>query len=433
MRLLGLSATIVLAALDPTVARAEPSVRRITVEEAVDLAMASNSRLLARQANVRVARELEDSATARMLPSVHVFDELQYYNSDFEIPFGGEKFSVRRQGINTLAVSADQPIIGLFHLSHEQAAQARAADATEAELAMARADVKEAVEVGYLHLFEAKALEDIAQSSEEQLAEQVQVTLARVNAGVLTNADLLRVQVAVANAKRQEILAHTQGLVAQAGLLATLGLPMDGQGFEFVEPKSLLARASAALPALSDAQREATRARPELKRLRLQVESLDHTRQARMLSLLPDVDAEAAYNHLDGQILAPTNAVFVGLKANWNVWEWGASWHAQKAAEEQTTVVEHDLEDQGRQIDLQVATDLAEARAATSAVDVAREAIASAEEAYRVTEALLKAGSATTTDVLDAQAALTQARLNLTRAQYEQAIGQVAIARSLGR
>jgi outer membrane protein TolC len=54
-------------------------------------------------------------------------------------------------------------------------------------------------------------------------------------------------------------------------------------------------------------------------------------------------------------------------------------------------------------------------------------------EAYRVTEALLKAGSATTTDLLDAQAALTQARLNLTRAEYQQAIAQVTLSRGIGR
>jgi len=416
-----------------TEARAQESgSRTLTVEEAVEVALSTNPRLLGRQSVTRSAEALEHAATGRMLPSVHVFDEYQHWNAPFSIPFGAVNFTVRDQDTNTLAISANQPLVGLMHLSQDHTAQQRAAEATHEDLAAERANIKERVEVGYLRLFEAKALEDIAKASEAELADQVTVTTARVTAGVLTTADLLRVKVAVANAKQQEIQAHTQGEIERAGLLGVLGLPME-QSVEFAEPRTLLAHASAALPPLKDAQGQAAKARPELRSLQLQLDASDHTRKARKYLLLPDVDAEAGYSRLDGQPFSPVNSAFVGVKANWNIWEWGATWYAQKAAEEQASAVHFQLEEQGRQIGVEVATDLAQARASASAVDVARETIASAEEAYRVTEALLKAGSATTTDLLDAQAALTQARLNLTRAEYEQAVAQVTLQRGLGR
>jgi outer membrane protein TolC len=50
-----------------------------------------------------------------------------------------------------------------------------------------------------------------------------------------------------------------------------------------------------------------------------------------------------------------------------------------------------------------------------------------------VTDAQLQAGTATTTDLLEAQSALTQARLNYLRAQYELAISRVNLRRALGR
>jgi outer membrane protein len=410
-----------------------PLHRTFTVEEAVQLSLAQNPLLLSREATAQGARHLESSSLGRMLPVVHFFDEGQHWDSAFSIPFGTTNFNVRNQNVNSLAVSADQPLTGLFHLSHEKSSQRLEAEASEADIRAARAELKEAVETGFLSLFEAKALEDIAKASEAELADQVQVTKARVAAGVLTTADALRVQVAVANAKQQEILAHTQGEVARARLLSAMGLLPTEDGVDFVEPKTLLAHASAPLPRMKDAQQQAFAIRPELKRLSLRLESADHVRQARKLALLPDIDAEAAYNRLDGEILAPTNAAFVGFKVNWNVWEWGTSWYAQKAAEEQMNTARHDLEVQAGLIAVDVATGLAQARSATNAVDVARDTIASAEEAFRVTEALLKAGSATTTDLLDAQAALTQARLNLTRAEYEQAMAQVTLARRIGK
>ena len=49
-----------------------------------------------------------------------------------------------------------------------------------------------------------------------------------------------------------------------------------------------------------------------------------------------------------------------------------------------------------------------------------------------MTNALVQAGSATTTDLLDSQSALTTARLNLTRAQYELALSHVAVTRASG-
>jgi outer membrane protein TolC len=44
----------------------------------------------------------------------------------------------------------------------------------------------------------------------------------------------------------------------------------------------------------------------------------------------------------------------------------------------------------------------------------------------------LAAGSANTTDLLDAQAALTQARLNFERSRYEYALARMSLQRALG-
>ncbi len=85
-----------------------------------------------------------------------------------------------------------------------------------------------------------------------------------------------------------------------------------------------------------------------------------------------------------------------------------------------------------RQIEAELGASLAQGDAARGAVGTAEKAVASAEEAYRVTDAALKAGTATTTDLLESQSALSQARLNLTRAQYELVLSDVALAHASG-
>jgi outer membrane protein TolC len=361
-----------------------------------------------------------------------VSDEYQHWDSPFTIAFpgapAGSGLTAREQDTNTFAVAASQPLLGLLRRSEAYKAQARSAEAASAGVKVSEAQLREAVEVEYLRMFEADALRQIAESSESELARQVSITDAEVKAGTRTNSDLLRVRVALSNTRQQGIEAGTQMTVARANLLGVLGYPPDDKTVIFSEPTSLLAASAAGT---ADAARAVAR-RPEVQRAELQAEAAHHEQRAELYAMLPEIDLEAAYSRVDGQVFAPKNSAFVGVKAAWPIWEWGASENARRAAAAQAQALQSDVEAQRRQVRVEVAARGAELEAAKSAVSLAEETIASAEEAYRVTDALVRAGAGTISDLLDAQAALTQARHHLTRAHYEQAIARIQLERSLG-
>ena len=408
--------------------------RQLTVDEAVKLALKQNPRLHAATLRQGGSQDAALSVGARLLPSIHLSDEYQRYKDPFNVTFqpGAPPFLVRQLNTNTFAATALQPLAGLGHIAEDYVAQRDAAEANEAGVAAARAQLVESVRVGFLRYFEAQAMAEVARASERELAEQVNVAKAKVKAGVLTNADLLRVEVAEANTRQEEIQAESQAQVARANLLAAIGLDPADPTIALVEPTSLLQPAGP-LPADRAAADVALRRRPEITRDRLAATSAAHSRTARYLSLLPEIDGEAGYVRIDGQVFAPTDSWYLGLRANWPIWEWGASFFAARAAGKQAAAAQADLESERSQVSTEVQAALAQSRAAAAAVDVAQKTIASAQEAYRVTDALVKAGSATTTDLLDAQAALTTARLNLARARYELAIQRVDLARVMGQ
>ncbi len=419
--------------LAASVAHAEP--RRLTVEDAVQLAVANNPRLRSVDVRAQAVRDRALSVRGRMLPAVRLSEEYQHYDSPFTFQFAPmtQVFSLRNQDTNTFVASADQPLLGLLHLSEDYLAERSNADAGRAQYRVATSQVSASVRTRFLQYFEAKALEEIARTSVAELADQVAIAQARLKAGVITNADLLRVQVAQANARQQEIAAASQADVVRAGLLGTVGFSPDDTGIVLEEPANLLTAAAAPLPPVKDAQSTAERSRPELVQERLLAKAADHERRARGYLLLPEINAEAAYLRVDGQVFAPPNSAYVGVKAQWAIWEWGATWYAQRAASKLAEAAHLDVDAARVQIATEVHAGLSQSNAAASAVDLARTTIASAEEAYRVTDALVKAGSATTTDLLDAQSALTGARLNLARARYEQAIARVSLSRTLGQ
>ena len=407
--------------------------RVITVDEAVALAIGQNASLQAARARLEGGQAAASSTARHLAPAIHLSDEFQHYNSAFIVPMGGGAlFPVRKQDTNLFTVAADQPLLGLLHLSDDYESQKESAEAGAAQVQSAELSLRQAVETLYLRVFEAKALEETALASERELNDRLEVARAQLATGVLTEADVLRVQVAAANARQQAIQAHSQELVSRAGLLALIGLPADDTGVIFVEPKSLL-ESGQKRPEAAAAQDQALSGRPEILQTRLSLQAGEHQQRARLYALLPEIDLEGAYLRSYGQIILPTNSAFIGLNAKWAIWEWGASYAAYRASQAQARAAAFDLENQKQQIRAEVTSTMAQLDAAASAISVAEQAITSAQEAYRVTDAQLQAGTATTTDLLEAQSALPQARLNYLRAQYELAISRVNLKRALGR
>ena len=432
----GMSAALAALVVTTAVTTVEAAQRTLTIDDAVALALKTNPRLAAARARAESADALATSAGRRMLPSIHLSDEAQYWNAPFNVSFGAMPFTVRKQETNTFTAAAAQPLLGLLRANDERETLAEQSAAERADIAASEADLRANVETQFLRVFEAQALEQIAAASVRDLSEQVTVAKARLASGVITNADLLRIQVAVANAEQQALEARSQQQTSRAQLFAAIGLgPADAAELTLVEPSERLnkARTAAAPGTLQMLLPEATQRRPELAAQGHLVTAAERQRSARGFALLPDIDLEAAYIRTDGQVFAPPNSAFVGVKANWAIWEWGASELQRKAAAIQAEAAARDRDALARQIEAELTASLAQGDAARGAVGSAEKAVASAEEAYRVTDAAVKAGTQTTTDLLQSQAELTQARLNLTRAQYEMVLSDVALARATGK
>jgi outer membrane protein TolC len=425
-----------LPAAPPAASAPAPGGRTVTVDEAVALAIQSNPALQNARLKHTVLDDNALSLRGRMLPVVALSEELQVYNHDFAITFplgpAPVAFVARGQVTNTFVVALGQPLVGLLSLYENRRAIEITGDSLDETVKSGEDAIREAVQVGYLRYFEARATEDIARTSEAQLTEQRTVAESRVKAGVLTRADLLRLDVAAANARQQQIQAAAQQQVAKASLLSAMGLTLADGDVAFVEPQALEAVTATQLTE-AEAQDRATRNRHESRAKLLSVESATHTADAKFYDLLPTVNLEAAYLNIQGQAFAEKNSAYVGVKASWNVWEWGASWYAYQAARADAQAAQSSVDDQTRSVQVDASTKLFLARSSASAVEVAEATSASAEESFRVSAELVKVGSATTTtELLDSQTALTQAKLNLVRARYEQAIAHVSLRRAVG-
>jgi len=408
----------------------------LTVDDAVNEVMRVNDQLKAARFRAEGAEDTARSARGRLLPVLSASDSWQHWDGPFVIslgPPGTTSPGVVARNINTnvFTVGAQQPILGLLHRERDLKAASASADASRADEADARAQTAEQVRTIYLRIFEARAGVAIAEASIEQLQQQVRDAQARYNAGTITKADLLRFRTAVANAEQQRIQAATLAQTSRQALLTLLARNPEDPALEFVEPVDLEQQAAIRPGGSTDELiNRALQNRPEVARAQKEAEAARANGQARLFDLLPEVDVEAAYSNVRGQIFQPENSSFIGVVTSWPFFTWGTRWYAAQSAQRQADAFASLLESTRRQVAYDVASKAAQLEAQFVAVQVAETAIASADEAYRVTSAQVSAGTATTTDLLDAQSALTTAKLNLARAQYERSIARVALDRA---
>jgi outer membrane protein len=401
-------------------ARAE----RLTIDDVARLVVSSGPELGAARERAAAAVEQTKSARGRLLPTIRVSDEYQHWDS----PFALNGLTVREQDINTFSVGATQPLMGLFGRVQDYRGKATTAEAAAQGLRASESSAREAVELEFLRYFAAKTRGEVARASEQELAQQVSETEARVNAGTLTKADLLRVRVAASTARQEGIVADADATVSRATLLAAIGRAPDDASVELVPPAALLALGDMVPPAPEVVEGR----RAEIQQAKLSAEAAEHDASARKFALLPEVNLEAGYAHVNGQIFMPQDSAFVGIKADWAIWEWGTTYAAKEAAAAEARARTLEVDAIRRRVRAEVTGRKAELSAAASAVALARETVVSAEEAFRVTTALVRVGSGTTTDLLNAESALTQARLSLERARYAQAVSRIRLERAAG-
>jgi len=417
--------------------------RDYALSEAVELAMQQNPRLSASRHQSSANQDSAASTRGHLLPLVKLGTTYDYVKANEGLnlgAFAGGSSSSKPIYLNAWAgdfnVTVAQPILGLLHISQDFAGAAKAADASEADVRANEDELRLEVESGYLSLFEARAEKDIAQASHDQLTDQLRVAQSEFSVGTLTKADVLRYQVAAANADQQQIQAQVDEDNAKDQLLGLLGLAgkVDRDEIDFLDPTDELLKRAVPADSAEAQQHFAEGHRPELFSAQLQTEAAWHRKQARYFGLWPEFNVSYSYYRLlntpEG---LPRDINLLGLSASWNVWDWGVNYYEARSAGEQLAVAQANRESVRQQIDVEVHTRFSQERAAANAVRVATDAISQAEEAFRVTSATVRAGAATTTDLLDAQAALTQARQNFVRSKYEELRARSALLKALGR
>ena len=149
--------------------------------------------------------------------------------------------------------------------------------------------------------------------------------------------------------------------------------------------------------------------------------------------MLPQVNALAGVQAVDGVYFQPETAWFVGAQLTWNVWEWGSSYYAIDAARARARQAEA-AEARAREgLRLEAPQAELDGDTARAQLGVARAAVTQAERNLASVERRFEQQVSTSADVLDAQALLHAARVREARSEYGDLRAQARLRRATGR
>ena len=298
----------------------------------------------------------------------------------------------------------------------------------DAQVSAATSDVKLAVADAYVGVLRARKAHAVASSSVQTLEALTRDTTSMFERELVPKNELLAVQVALADARQNELRAANAADVAAAAYNRRLGAPLD-RPVELSETLAVPAELSQDLPALVE---QARSLRAELAAFDAQAEAYGELARTERSRVLPQVALSGGYQYLENQFLDDETVGMAGIGVQWALFDGGQSRKRAAALERNRRATEQQRADAASHIELQVRQAYLGIHESRQRVEVTAQAAEQADENLRIARERYTAGLGTQTQLLEAETLRVQALKNRDDATLDTGLAQLRLARAVG-
>jgi outer membrane protein len=410
--------------------------RPLSVADALNLALQQNGTILKAKSDLESSVGLVAQTRAIVYPKAKIAGQYQaVQQSSIDVATGG------------FALGTDQSwdtqirLVQSLYEGGRMTSALRTAKLTKEQALLQYqtvvSDTLLAVRVSYYDILLAAQQITVREASVKLLQQELDDQQRRYDAGTVPRFNVLRAEVAVANARPQLIRVRNAYRIGKNRLVNLLGFNLPPEVLEEV-PLQLTDRLDTApyqveLPA---AIAQALGNRSEIGSLRkaeaLRREDIVTARAG----YLPSLQAFAGYgvrkSSFETDLSAEKHGWFIGGQVGWDIFDGmltqGKVVSAKAAHEKSIT----ELDDTMRNVELEVRTSYSDFIEAREVLDSQKKVQEEAEESLRLAKARADAGTGTQLDVLNAETALTEARTTQSLAQRDYAVAVAKLERAIG-
>jgi outer membrane protein TolC len=419
----------------------QPNIRgKLSLEDCVKLTLAHNKMLQRTLEEREIARGAEMSSRSAYLPGLTVTGEYRRLDetSSFEFPdpISGETQTLQAGDVDnySIVLTVTQPIYAGGAISAQVRAARLLSLFNDQVIRAATQDVVYAAQTAYYDLLLSQHMVEIS----EDAVRSAQVHLGNVEkrraGGVVSDFDVLRAQVELSNFEADLIRSRNAINIARANLIRSMGVSQDSDfalADEFVfSPVEIT---------IEQAVETAFRNRPDLYRQEYQIRQQREQLRIARSRYLPTVGA--FFNQTWAR---PDPKAFISTDIQWgDTWQAGlqGTWPIFDGFQREGAILQEKA--RLRQAELGLVdieeTALYELTQALLSMENAEEFVQSqrlnlkrATEGLRLAEVGYEQGINTQVEMIDAQAALTTARVNYYEAIYRHVAAKLAVHRAMG-
>ncbi len=415
----------------------EWSSRQLSLAEALDLALQQNGAILRGKSDLEAAYGIVVQTRAVALPKVQIGGRFQAVaESSIDTP-AGSTFAFGTDKSWTTEIRLVQSIYEGGRIK----SALRSAKLTQEQALLQYqalvADTLLVVRINYYDILLAAQQIVVREASVNLLQRELDDQQRRFAAGTVPRFNVLRAEVAVANARPQLIRARNAERVAKNRLVDLLGYNLSSVVAEDV-PVQLTDKLDAALYEieLSSAIGEALKNRPELGVLRkaeaLQAEGIINAQSGYKPSVQIFGGYGARNSSFTSDLTTERHGWLAGAQLSWDIFDGmltrGKVMEAKAVHQKSQT----ELADTSRRIELEVRTAYSDFVEAREVLESQKKVQEQAEESLRLAKARADAGTGTQLDVLNAETALTEARTTQSLALRDYAVAVARLERAMG-
>lgn len=418
---------IISAVLLFSVAAAGAETMKLSLRDAMSMALENNSRIKAARYTSQAARQGVESANSRYLPAVAFEETLVASNSPintFMIKLDEGRFTENDFQINNLnnpssqhdfktALSIQQPLF-VPSLSPLKEMAVKDAQKSELELEAARQGIAFQVFFTYLEVQKADAQLGAADKAVADARENMRLATVRTTAGVGLRSDELRSRTHLSMVEQQHISAYNNLTLARMKLAMLIGLP-ENSTYEVADTLDRVA-----VPDMSDQViGEALENRVEIRQSHADLEKSDAALRLARSEYLPTVGAFASYqlNAKDAPFTSDNDSWTAGVSLKWQLFDGFRTNSERKRALSGRSAAREMLESTSKDVRYQLRESYVRRHEMGKRLEVTRHSVLDAEETVRLITKRYENSLATMVELLDAQTALNQARANLVEAE----------------
>ena len=333
-----------------------------------------------------------------------------------------------------LRLTLQQPLFTGMRLQSSSDIAEYTAQATEQDYDKDRSELVYNIKSAYWSLYKAIEFKKVIDENVEQVKAHLKDVQNLSEQGIVTNNEVLRVEVQLSNAELTQLSAQNNVRLASIGLSNLIGLPLASD----IRPVSEIQTRKTTTARVDSLIRQAFEARPEVKGMEYRVKVGESAVMLARSGWFPQIYLTGNYYYArPNQRIVPTVNEFrdtwdVGVSVSLDIWNWGTTIHQTNEAQAQLAEANDALGQLKDAIQLEVTQSYLNVNESGERIGVAEKGVAQAEENYRITNEKFKSGLALNSDLLDAEAGLLQAKWNHIQALVDHELAQARLDRAAG-